>query len=86
MGQIKFIATEDTIEKFKRIVLAKLGKLELSAEGEEALRLYISKYKKLLGAMVPQEEDALKEICGIGRSAEKHNILEDLKRLEAGEL
>ncbi len=86
MAQIKIIAAEDTIEKFKRIVLAKHGKLELSAEGEEALRLYIRKYEKLLGAMVPPEEDPLKEICGIGRSAEKRNVLEELKRLEAGEL
>ncbi len=86
MAQIKIIAAEDTIEKFKRIVLVKHGKLELSAEGEEALRLYIRKYEKLLGSMVPPEEDPLKDICGIGRSAEKHNALVDLKRLEAGEL
>ncbi len=86
MAQIKIIAAEDTIEKFKRIVLVKHGKLELSAEGEEALRLYIRKYEKLLGSMVPPEEDPLKDICGIGRSAEKHNALTDLKRLEAGEL
>ncbi len=86
MAQIKIIAAEDTIEKFKRIVLAKHGKLELSAEGEEALRLYIRKYEKLLGSMIPPEEDPLKDICGIGRSAEKHNVLAELKRLEAGEL
>jgi len=39
----------DTIDRFKRIVLAKHGKLEYSTEGEEALRLYIKKYEYLLG-------------------------------------
>lgn len=43
----------ETVEKFKRIVLAKHGKLELSAEGEEALKLYIKKYEGLLGRMDP---------------------------------
>ncbi len=66
--------------------MAKHGKLELNAEGEEALRLYIKKYEKLLGAMVPPEEDPLKKTCGIGRSNEKHNVLKDLESLEAGEL
>jgi len=41
--QIKILADESTIEKFKRIVLAKHGKLELSIEGEEALKLYVKK-------------------------------------------
>lgn len=86
MAQIKIIAANETIEKFKRIVLAKHGKLELSAEGEEALKLYIRKYEKLLGAMVPPEEDPLKNICGVGRSSRRHNVLKDLKRLEVGEL
>jgi hypothetical protein len=86
LAQIKIVAGNETIEKFKKIVLAKHGKLKLSAEGEEALKLYIKKYEKLLGGMRPSNEDPLMQICGIGRSDERHNVLADLERLEAGEL
>jgi len=33
------VAADEIVEKFKRIVLAKHGKLELSVEGEERSRL-----------------------------------------------
>jgi len=85
MAQLKIIASEDTVSKFKKIVLAKHGKLELSAEGEEALRLYIKKYEKLLGGLCAPEQDPLTKICGLGRSRDRHNVLKDLERLEAGE-
>lgn len=85
LAQIKIVANDETAEKFKRIVLAKHGKLELSAEGEEALKLYIKKYERLLGGMVPPEEDPLRKICGIGRSSKRHNVMRDLELLEAGE-
>ena len=85
-AQIKIIATDEIIEKFKRIVLAKHGKLELSAEGEEALKLYIKKYESLLGKMVSPDQDPLKSICQIGRSSKRHNVLKDLELLEVGEL
>ena len=86
MPQIKILASQDTIEKFKRIVLAKHGKLELSAEGEEALRLYIKRYERLLGGLCAPDEDPLTKICGIGRSLHRHNVLRDLEKLESGEL
>ena len=85
MAQIKILAADETIDKFKRIVLAKHGKLELSAEGEEALKLYIKKYEKLLGGMVPPDQDPLKKLSSIGRSSQRHNVLRELERLEAGE-
>jgi hypothetical protein len=85
VAQIKIIAPDDVIEKFKRIVLAKHGKLELSAEGEEALKLYINKYERLLGKMVPPDLDPLKRIDAIGKSNKRHNVLRELKLLEAGE-
>ncbi len=85
MAQIKIIATGEVIEKFKRIVLAKHGKLELSAEGEEALKLYIKKYEGLLGKMVPPSLDPLKNIDSIGKSSKRHNVLKELELLEAGE-
>jgi len=86
LPQIKIVAPDEVIEKFKRIVLAKHGKLELSIEGEEALKLYIQKYDYLLHGLCPPEEDPLKDVVGIGCSAERRNILRDLERLEAGEL
>lgn len=86
MAQIKIVAPSELIEKFKRIVLAKHGKLELSVEGEEALKLYVKKYEYLLHELLSPEDDPLKEIVGIGRSAERKNVLKDLEKLEAGEL
>jgi len=84
--QLKIIADDEVVEKFKRIVLAKHGKLELSVEGEEALKLYIGKYEHFLSDLCPPEEDPLTRIAGIGCSEERRNVLKDLKRLEAGEL
>jgi hypothetical protein len=86
MAQIKIVAAEETVEKFKRIVLTKHGKLELSAEGEEALKLYIKKYEKLLGSLLTPDEDPLKDIHEVGKSTKRHNVLRDLERLEVGEL
>jgi len=86
MAQIKIVAPTEVIEKFKKIVLAKHGKLELSVEGEEALRLYIRKYEYLLHELLSPEDDPLKEIVGSGCSSERRNVLKDLERLEMGEL
>ncbi len=86
LAQIKILATAHTIDKFKRIVLAKHGKLQLSAEGEEALKLYIKKYEGLLGSIIPPDLDPLKNICSIGRSKDHHNVLRELELLEAGEI
>jgi len=86
MVQLKIVANDEIVEKFKRIVLAKHGKLELSVEGEEALKLYIGKYEHLLSELCPPEEDPLAKIAGIGCSDERRNVLKDLERLEAGEL
>lgn len=81
-AQIKILADDSTIEKFKRIVLAKHGKLELSLEGEEALKLYIKKYERLLGEIISPEEDSLKGLTGVARSKERHNALRELKNLD----
>ena len=86
LAQIKIVAADETVEKFKRIVLTKHGKLELSAEGEEALKLYIKKYEKLLCSFLPPDEDPLKDIYEAGKSSGRHNVLRDLERLEVGEL
>ena len=86
MAQVKILASQDTVDKFKRIVLAKHGKLELSAEGEEALKLYIKRYERLLGGLCTPDKNPLTRICGIGRSSRRHNVLKDLERLESEEL
>jgi len=85
MAQIKIVAPHEVIEKFKKIVLAKHGKLELSVEGEEALKLYIRKYEHLLHGLLSPEDDSLKEIVGLGCSSERRNVLKDLERLETDE-
>ncbi len=86
LARIKIVAADETIDKFKRIGLAKRGKLELSAEAEEALKLYIIKYERLLGRRVSPEHDPLKKMHAIGTSKERHNVMKDLELLEAGEL
>jgi len=84
MPQIKIITSNEVVERFKRIVLAKHGKLELSIEGEEALKLYVKKYEHLLYDLITPDKDPLSKICGIGRSAERRNVLADLETLESG--
>jgi len=86
MPQIKIVALHEVIEKFKKIVLAKHGKLELSLEGEEALKLYIQKYEHLLHGLPSPENEPLKEIVGLGCSSERRNVFKDLEKLETGEL
>ena len=87
MAQIKILADDSTIEKFKRIVLAKHGKMQLSVEGEEALKLYVKKYERLLGEISSPEEDPLKDLTGLARSKGRHNALQELKNLEkSGEI
>ncbi len=85
MGQIKILASDKILEDFKKIVLAKHGKLQLSVEGEEALKMYIQKYDYLLKRLVAPEDDPLKHIVGAMRSKGKHNVLKELEKLERGE-
>jgi len=86
MVQLKIVANDGVVEKFKKIVLAKHGKLELSIEGEEALRLYIQKYQYLLLEFCPPDMDPLAGIVEIGCSDELRNVLKDLAKLEADEV
>ena len=86
IGDIKISAPNSVLEKFKQIVLIKHGKLEISVEGEEALKLYIQKYKDYLEKLIPPEQDTLNSIIGVIDSKKKVDALEDLKRLDAGEL
>ena len=85
MGQIKIMADDQLIKKFKQVALMKHGKLSLSVEGSEALRLYVNKYKYLLEEP-SREADPLSGVIGIMASPEARDALKDLKRLERGEL
>ena len=84
VGQLKIRINDNLLLKFKRIVLAKHGKLEISKEGEEAIKLYVKKYENLLKEK--KEKDPLENIIGRVESKDSRNALEDLKRLEAGKL
>ncbi len=84
MAQLKFVIDDDLLKKFKQIVLAKHGKIELTLEGEEAVRLYVNKYEHLTTRSV-REVDSLVGVIGAIRSGKSHNALKDLKRLEAEE-
>ena len=48
------------------------------------MKLYVKKYEKLLGGLVSPEKDPLKDVCSIGKSDGRHNVLRELKLVEAG--
>jgi hypothetical protein len=81
MAQLEIVVSKETAERFKRIVLAKHGWLELNSEGEEALKLYIKKYEHL-SRESSSRDDPLREIIGIGRSSGKADVLKDSEKLE----
>lgn len=76
--QLKFVVDDALAERFKRAVLARRGKLELSREGAEALRLYLRE------AARPRRRnlhDPLLDAVGIGASRARRSALADKKRL-----
>lgn len=82
MAQVKFIVDEELLKKFKQVVIKKRGKIELTPEGEEALKLYIQKYENMESG--PHKgRDPLAEAIGAISTSKKHSALEDLKELEA---
>jgi len=86
MGQLKINVDDELLLKFKRIVLARRGKLEISREGREAIKLYVKKYEHLLQNNVELKKDPLNKIIGFIKSPKRGNALVDLKKLEAGKL
>ncbi|MEM2123454.1 MAG: hypothetical protein QXE79_07455 [Candidatus Bathyarchaeia archaeon] len=84
MDQIKIVTDDELIKKFKQLVLIKHGKLNLSTEGREVLKLYVDKYKHLLEGP-PGSADPLSEVLGIMSSPDARDALKDIKRLERGE-
>ncbi len=82
MAQIKFVVDDELAKEFKQMVLAKHGKLELSTEGEAALRLYLEK-NSLTESEAAKKGEHLANIIGAVKSVGRHDALEDLRRLEA---
>lgn len=82
MAQVKFIVDEELLKKFKQVVIKKRGKIDLTPEGEEALRLYIQKYGDAEGG--PSDgEDPLMQAVGAVRTGRRRSALKDLRRMEA---
>jgi hypothetical protein len=82
MAQVKFVVDDQLLKKFKQIVIKKRGKIELTPEGEEALRLYIDRYRGLIEEG-PRESEPLAKAIGAVRTRRTRSALDDLKKLEA---
>ncbi len=80
MAQVKFVVDEELLKKFKQIVIKKRGKIELTPEGEEALKLYIQKYENLGSASGGR--DSLNDAIGAITTGKKRSALRDVKELE----
>jgi hypothetical protein len=87
LAQLKFNVSEDLAKEFRQAVLAKRGKLAVSSEGEEALKLYLEKNRKdrktdRTSHGSHQQPDSILQMIGIIKSKGRPNALEDLKRME----
>ena len=82
MAQVKFVIDDELLKKFMQIVIRRRGKMELTPEGEDAIRLYIAKYEALL-APVDCEEDPLSGAIGALRTGKARSALRELKELES---
>ena len=83
MAQLKLVVDDELLRKFRQIVLIRHGKIELTPEGEDAIRLYIAKYEHLLKGRHSRESVPLKRSVGAIKSDGRHNALTDLKELES---
>jgi predicted SnoaL-like aldol condensation-catalyzing enzyme len=82
MAQVKFVIDDELLKKFKQIVIKKHGKIQLTSEGEDAIRLYIKKYERLI-TNAPPGKDPLVKVIGSVRTGKAHNVLRELKELES---
>lgn len=82
MAQVKFVIDDELLKKFKQIVIRKRGKIELTPEGEDAIRLYIQKYEGLLSGP-GTGRDPLTKVIGAIRTGKARSALDDLKELES---
>jgi hypothetical protein len=80
LSQLKFVINDELGKKFKQIVLAKHGKINLRPEGGEAIKLHIEKNEELPRNRAYSEEgDPIKGAIEIVKPSRVHDALEDLK-------
>lgn len=79
-AQIKFVVEKEIADRFKRAVVARRGKLDLSREGENAMRLYLRELEK---PVEPRAVDSLLGIIGIAssRGTRRPNALSEKRAL-----
>ena len=82
MAQVKFVIDDQLLKKFKQIVIRKRGKIELTPEGEDAIRLYVEKYRGLIEER-SREGEPLADAIGALNTRRTRSALDDLKRLES---
>lgn len=82
MAQVKFVIDDELLKKFKQIVIKKHGKIKLTPEGEDAIRLYVEKYEGLITSS-PSRKDPLARAIGSIHSGKVRSALDDLKELES---
>jgi hypothetical protein len=82
MAQVKFVVDEELLKRFKQVVIKRRGKIELTPEGEEALKLYIQRYGDTEGGN-GEGPDPLNAAIGAIRTGKRRSALRDLKELEA---
>lgn len=82
MAQVKFVVDEELLKKFKQTVIKRRGKIELTPEGEEALKLYIQKYGSSEDELRGRP-DSLNAVIGSLRTGKRRSALRDLKEMEA---
>lgn len=73
---------DELLKRFKQIVIRRRGKIELTPEGEDAIRLYVEKYESLLGPNT-RGKDPLGDAIGALRTGKARSALHDLKELES---
>jgi metal-responsive CopG/Arc/MetJ family transcriptional regulator len=81
MTQVKFVINDELLKKFKQIVIKRRGKIELTPEGEEAIRLYVKKYEDLERKQAGT--DPLVRAISAVRTGKARSALRDLKELES---
>jgi hypothetical protein len=81
MAQVKFVIDDELLKKFKQIVIKRRGKIELTPEGEEAIRLYVKKYEDLERKQ-PERDPLVRAISAV-RTGNARSALRDLKELES---
>jgi hypothetical protein len=83
MAQVKFVIDDELLKRFKQVVIKRRGKIELTPEGEAAIKLYIEKYGSTLDDGPKRKIDSLTAAIGAIHTGKSRNALKDLKELEA---